>query len=120
LLTFFVNNNLLEISFKNKKLETQLTVPKEIVKSFGQFAVKINQRLKELSDADNLSIIRTIPAANCHELKGSSKWKLAVDVSRNYRMIFEPNHSPIPKKDDGGLNWEETTKIQINEIVDYH
>lgn len=110
----------MEIKYKNRKLENQLTLPKEIIKSFGQFAVKINQRLKELSDADNLAIIGTLPAANCHELKGSSKGKLAVDISKNYRLIFEPNHSPIPKKDDGGLNWEEITKIQINEIVDYH
>jgi len=35
-------------------------------------------------------------------------------------MIFEPNHDPTPKKEDGGLNWEEVTKIQINEIEDYH
>jgi len=57
---------------------------------------------------------------NCHELTGDRKGELAVDVSANYRMIFEPDHDPIPKKEDGGLNWEEVTKIQINEIEDYH
>lgn len=110
----------MEISYKNRKLEKQLTDPREMSKSFGQLARKVNQRLKELTDADNLAIMRTIPAARCHELSGDHNGELAVDVSGNYRMIFEPNHDPIPKKDDGGLKWEEVTKIQINEIEDYH
>ena len=110
----------MEISYKNRKLEKQLTDPRELAKSFGQLAVKIKMRLKNLKDADNLAIMRTIPAARCHELTGDRKGELAVDVSGNYRMIFEPLHNPIPKKDDGGLKWEEVTKIQINEIEDYH
>lgn len=91
-----------------------------MAKSFGQLARKVNQRLKDLTDADTLAIMRAIPAARCHELTGDRKDELAVDVSGNYRMIFEPNHDPKPKKVDGGLNWEEVTKIQINEIEDYH
>lgn len=110
----------MEISYKNRKLEKKLTAPKEIVKFFGKLARKVNQRIKDLTDADNLAIMRTLPAANCHELKGDHKGELAVDVSENYRIIFEPNHAPIPKKDDGGLNWEEVSKIQINKIEDYH
>jgi plasmid maintenance system killer protein len=109
-----------EISFKSRKLEKQLTDPKEMVKSFGRLAGKVNQRMKDLTGADNLAIMRTIPAARCHELTGNRKGELAVDFSGNYRMIFEPLHHPIPKKDDGGLNWEKVTKIQINEIDDYH
>jgi plasmid maintenance system killer protein len=109
-----------EISYKNRKFEKQLTDPKEMSKSFGQWAVKIKMRLKNLKDADNLAIMRTIPAARCHELTGDRKGELAVDVSGNYRMIFEPNHDPIPQKEDGGLNWEGVTSIQINEIEDYH
>jgi proteic killer suppression protein len=109
-----------EINYKNRKLEKQLTDPREMAKSFGQLARKVNQRLKDLNDADTLAIMRTIPAARCHELSGDHKGELAVDVSGNYRMIFEPNHDPKPKKDDGGLNWEEVTKIQINKIEDYH
>lgn len=110
----------MEISYKSRKLEKQLTDPKEMAKSFGQLARKLNQRIKDLSEADNLAIMRTMPAARCHELAGDRKGELSVDVSGNYRLIFEPNHNPIPEKVDGGLNWEEVTKIQINEIEDYH
>jgi plasmid maintenance system killer protein len=110
----------MEITFKSKKLEKQLTDPKELTKAFGQLARKVTQRLKDLTAADNLSIMRSIPAAKCHELTGNRKDELAIDVSGNYRMIFVPNHNPIPRKEDGGLCWEEVTKIQINEIQDYH
>ena len=110
----------MEITYKNRKLEKQLTDPTEMVKSFGQLARKVNQRLKDLADADNLVLLSTMPAARCHELTGDRKGELAVDVSVNYRIIFEPLHDPIPKKGDGGLDWGEVTKIQINEIADYH
>lgn len=110
----------MHVTYKSRKLEKQLTDPKEMAKSFGQMARKVNQRHKDLSDADNLAIMRTIPAARCHELTGNRKGELAVDVSGNFRIIFEPSHSPLPKKNDGGLNWEMVTKIQINEIEDYH
>lgn len=91
-----------------------------MVKSFGHLARKVNQRLKDLADADNLAIMKAIPAARCHELKGERKGEIAVDVSGNYRMIFEPKHDPVPKNEDGVLNWEKVTKIQINKIEDYH
>lgn len=110
----------MEISYKTGKLKKQLTDPKEMIKTFGPLARKVNQRLKDLADADNLSIMRTLPSARCHELIGDRKGELAVNVSGNYRMIFKPNHHPLPKKVDGGLNWEEVTKIQINEMEDYH
>jgi proteic killer suppression protein len=91
-----------------------------MVKSFGQMARKVNQRLKDLSDAESLAIMRTISASRCHELTGKRKGELAVDVSNNYRLIFKPNHDPIPRKIDGGLDWEKVTKIELIEIEDYH
>jgi proteic killer suppression protein len=109
-----------EIFYKSRKLEKQLTDPRQLVKSFGQLAAKIKMRLKNLKDADNLAIMKTIPAARCHELAGDRKGELAVDISGNYRMIFEPLHDPIPQKGGGGLKWEVVTKIQINSVEDYH
>lgn len=110
----------MEISYKTNKLEKQLTRPRDLVKAYGQLAKKINQRLGELKAAESMAIMRHIPAARCHELVGSKKGELAVNISPNHRMIFEPDHSPLPRKKDGGLNWESITKIQINRIEDYH
>jgi len=110
----------MEISYKSKKLEKQLTKPKEIAKSFGTKAKKINQRIKDLSGVETLADMRQLPAAGCHELTGDRKGKLAVKVSGNYRLIFEPNHNPLPQKDDGGLDWSQVTKIRVLDVEDYH
>ena len=108
------------ILYKSRKLEKSLTEPKELSKTYGVMAKKVNQRMKELQAAKSLLIIRTIPAANCHELKGDRVGQLAVDISGNWRMIFEADHNPIPVKDDGGLNWEAVSNIRILEVEDYH
>ncbi|MCC5926987.1 MAG: type II toxin-antitoxin system RelE/ParE family toxin [Bacteroidetes bacterium] len=110
----------MELTFKSRKLQKQLTNPKELVKVYGQLARKVNQRIKDLTDADHLGVMRTIPAARCHELTGDKKGALAVDISGNYRLLFQPDHSPVPIKSDGGLNWDNITKIQIIAIEDYH
>ena len=110
----------MDIAYQSKKLKKQLTQPKELIKSFGQMARKVNQRIEELKAATTLSVMQTIPAARCHELTGNRKGQLAVQVSVNYRLIFEPNHEPIPAKVDGGLDWEAVTAITIIDIEDYH
>ncbi len=110
----------MEISYSSNKLQKQLTQARELVAAFGQMARKVSQRHEELKSADTLSIMKLFPAAYCHELTGDRKGTLAVKVSGNYRMIFEPNHDPIPHKEDGGLDWEKVTSITILEITDYH
>ncbi|MFY8066202.1 MAG: killer suppression protein HigA, partial [Flavobacterium sp.] len=84
----------MEISYKSRKLEKQLTDPNEMIKSFGQLARKVNQRLKNLTDADNLAIMRTIPAARCHELTGGRKGELALrTITPKRRWWFELGRS---------------------------
>jgi len=46
------------IQYKNKKLQKQLTVPKELFKNFGQIARKINQRIDDLKAADNPEVVQ--------------------------------------------------------------
>jgi len=45
---------------------------------------------------------------------------LAVDVVHPYRLIFDPANDPIPKKDDGGLDWTKVTAITVLAVEDYH
>ena len=110
----------MEIRYSHKKLEKQLTDPKAMLKSFGTMARKVNQRLQELSAVENLEMLKTLPSARCHELHGDLWGLLSVDVSVNYRLLFRPNHQPIPKKVDGGLDWTQITRIEILRVEDYH
>lgn len=108
------------IHYQTRKLEKALTNPKELSKHYGKLAKKISQRLAELRAADTLAVMATLPQARCHELKGDRQGQFAVDVSGNYRLIFAPDHDPVPTKDDGGLDWSSITIISIQEIDDYH
>ncbi|CAN5237265.1 hypothetical protein BH23BAC3_BH23BAC3_27710 [soil metagenome] len=83
-------------------------------------AKKVNQRMKDLSGSETLADMRKLPAARCHELKGNKKGSLAVDVSGNCRLIFEPDYDPLPKNEDGGLDWQQVTKIKMIAVEDYH
>ena len=81
----------------------------------------IRARLDELADVENLAVMRTLPQAYCHELKGKRAGQLAVKLDKGFRMVFEVANEPIPKKDDGGLDWTQVTAIRILELAeDYH
>ncbi|MDF1590205.1 MAG: killer suppression protein [Desulfobacterales bacterium] len=81
----------------------------------------IRARLDELTDAENLAVMRFLPQAYCHELKGNRAGQLALKLDQGYRMVFEPADNPVPKKKDGGLDWDRVTAIRILELSeDYH
>ena len=89
-------------------------------KAFGTMAKKVNQRMMELKSSPNLEVMKTIPAANCHALKGDRQGEFAVDISGNFRLIFEPDHNPVPLKDDKSIDCIQVTDIQILGTEDYH
>jgi proteic killer suppression protein len=43
-----------------------------------------------------------------------------MDLHGGFRLIFEPADEPVPRKDDGGLDWTKVTVVRILEIKDYH
>lgn len=83
-------------------------------------AKKVNQRMKELSASPTLAVLMTLPAPNCHELKGKKKGQFAVNISGNYRLIFEPDHDPVPVKDDNSIDCIRITDILVLGTEDYH
>jgi proteic killer suppression protein len=79
----------------------------------------IQRRLCELSDAETLAVMRSLPG-RCHELRQNLKGCLAVDLVHPDRLAFKPDHDPLPTKEDGGLDWAKVTRILIIGIGDYH
>jgi len=56
----------------------------------------------------------------CHQLRGDRAGSFAVYLWGPYRLILEPNHDPVPRLDDGGIDRSLVTRILITEVVDYH
>ena len=89
-------------------------------KAYGpEMAKRIRRRLDDLAAADTLQTMRSLPG-RCHELEGNRKGELAIDLVHPRRLIFAPDHVPLPSKPDGGLDWTKVTAIRVIEVVDYH
>lgn len=110
----------MDIFFQDDRFARQCSQKKTLQKRHGRVrARKILQRLKALGAAATLADMRDFPG-RCHELKGDRAGQLALDLDHPYRLIFEPNHDPIPRKTDGGLDWKTVTSVRIIAVEDYH
>lgn len=83
-------------------------------------ALKLQMRLGQMQAAETLADLLLVPGARCHALTGNLKGKFAVDLAHPYRLIFSPDHDPLPRKEDGGLILEEVTAVVVQAIKDYH
>jgi len=109
------------VYFRTNKLKKQCEVPKEGDRAWGQpCANRLRQRLAELQAATNLSEVSRLPPARCHELIGDRAGQLSIDLRHPYRLLLIPANDPVPRKTDGGLDWDAVTEIEIFEIADTH
>jgi toxin HigB-1 len=110
----------MDLSFGSKKLQRELESAKAMQKAYGQRAAKIKLRLDLLAESTNLADVPSTPPPRCHLLSGDYSGCFAVDIGGNWRLVFKPNHDPVPKLDDGGIDLKKVTAICVLEIVDYH
>lgn len=113
----------MNITFRNRALEKLANSGKELARKFGvQVARKIAIRLGTLDATDCLANVKHSPPERRHELKGQRKGQFAVDTTKTsgVRVIFKPNHDPVPTKEDGGVDLSQVTDIVIWDIDDYH
>ena len=91
-----------------------------MTKTWGPIqAKKLRQRLDELRAASTLETMRNLPG-RCHELLHDRAGQLSLDLEHPHRLIFEPANDPVPRKQDGGLNWTAVTAVRILGVVDTH
>jgi proteic killer suppression protein len=112
---------MMEIAFGSRKMQKLCNSEKEMRAKLGDRGAKVLQlRLAQTKAADTLEDLGKVPGARCHELTADRKGQLAVDLVHPRRLVFEPDHNPRPEKPDGGLDWQQVTRVIITEIVDYH
>lgn len=112
----------MNISFKSKKLEKTFNEGAQLRKRYGaDQAKKIGLRMSALRAAERLGdFMAYSKPERCHELSGDRAGQLSMDLIHPYRLIFIPNHDPIPKKDDGGLDWSRVTAVKIIDVENTH
>ena len=111
----------MEIQFNRRKDQKTFNSKKELQRQYGDYiARKIMARIAVLKNASNLSSVPTTPPERLHQLTGNREGQFAVDLSQPHRLVFAPNHEPVPTREDGGLDRGRITAIVILEVVDYH
>mgnify|MGYP003769022609 CR=1 FL=1 len=100
--------DLLQITYKTKKLEKVCTNAYEAEKRHGhEMAAKIHQRIDELLAAPSVEMMLQYGIGRCHRLKGSRKEQCALDLIHPHRLVFEKIDNEIQI-------------ANILEILDYH
>jgi len=109
------------INFKTQKLEKIFNSAKKLNKKYGERIGKlIQRRMAVLRAAPTLKEVSHRRPERRHELEGNRKGAFAVDLDHPYRLIFKPNHNPLPLKNDGGVDLSKVTSITILGVEDYH
>ena len=111
----------MKVSFQTTADQKLFSDSGNLRKKFGDEQAKlIRRRLSQLENVNTLADLRTLPQVRCHELSKNRDGQLSVDIKHPYRLIFVPDHDPVPKKPDGGLDWNQVTAVLIVGIVDTH
>lgn len=111
----------MKVSFQTTADQKLFSDPGNLRKKFGNEQAKlIRSRLNQLINVNALADLRKLPQLRCHELKHNRAGQLSVDIRHPYRLLFLPDHDPIPQKSDGGLDWNQVTAVLIVGIVDTH
>jgi len=89
-------------------------------KAYGDRSRALRNRLSVLAAAERLSDVPKGPPDWLEQLTGDRDEQFSVVLTKNWRLIFEVDHNPVPRRDDGGIDLGQVTAIRFVEVVDYH
>lgn len=111
----------MEIVFRATRLAKMSNSDRALQAKYGlDMARAIMNRLAVLKNARTLSEVLTDKPGRPHQLSGRRSGQYAVDLVHPCRLVFKPDHEPLPRRADGGVDTDQVTAITIIEIVDYH
>ena len=116
----FIDKNapIMIISFKDKKDEKDCCSGKRCDRRWGLHAKKIQQRLAEIAAAENLKIFWTLQHLHPHVLGGNRDGQISIDLNHPFRLLFVPDHDPVPRKENGELDMEKIIRVKIIEVAE--
>ena len=113
----------MDVGYKNTKTARLFDLGRTLEKYHGTRQAKlIRHRIRALQAAENLAEFWPPKSGvtRCHELTMDKAGKFSMDLDHPYRLIFEPDHQPVPKLADGGTDWSAITAITILGVEDTH
>jgi proteic killer suppression protein len=111
----------MEISYTSKRMQKLCTSEKEMRGKLGVRMAEVLQRqLAAIEAVTNLEELGLIPQTRCHEMKGDRQGQISIDLVHPNRLYISPDHDPVPRKPDGGLDRAAVTRVVIVDIDDPH
>jgi plasmid maintenance system killer protein len=111
----------MQVSFVSAKLERVCSSDRDRQRKFGAVrAKKLQLRLGQMQAASSVAELMTLPGARCHQLVGDRAEQFSVDLDGPYRLIFEADVRPVPRRHDGGIDVEALDAVVVIDIVDTH
>ena len=111
----------MDIAFTNSRLRTVFNSEAKLCQKYGQRNARlIMRRMVVLKEAPTLADVSHQRPVRRHQLTADRQDQFAVYVEHPKRLIFELNHSPLPRAEDGGIELSQVTAITILGVEDYH
>lgn len=111
----------MDITFKTGKLAKLFNSERALYREFGKENGRVlMRRLLMLMAAPTLAEVSYLKPERRHALTGNRKGQFAVDVKLPDRLPFRPNHDPLPRMEDGGIELTKVTAITVLGVEDYH
>ena len=108
----------MKTTYANRELEKLCNRSKYAVRKLGdKGAKKLQSRLADIEAAHD---VKELVAGSPHPLKGDREGDFSLRLHGACRLVFRPEHDPIPRLEDQGIDWRNVTAVQIVEIGDYH
>lgn len=109
------------LSYASDKLRAEFLDARLLQRNRGAVqAKKIGLRISTILAARHLGELRPPTPGRFHPLTADKAGWIACDLDGPYRLILEPDHSPLPTLPDGGLDWNQVTCVKILGVLDYH
>jgi proteic killer suppression protein len=110
----------IDISWADRKLEKACSAEASGMRRWGADQWKIlKRRLASLRASQALKDMAGVPG-HCHRLTEDRRGAYAITLNGPYRLIFEPDHEPLPLMADGLVDEALVTRVRVLEVVDYH
>ena len=111
----------LEVSFRGTQLAKLCTDKGLRQRKLGpERAKKLLLRLNQMSAAEDLGELMTLPQARCHQLSVDRDEQFSLDLDGPYRLIIEVTDRPIPRNADGGISLAVVKRVMVIDLTDTH
>lgn len=108
----------MEFNFSDNKLRKLCTTYRLAQQALGELsAKKLSLRLQQIEAHDN---VLQLELGNPHPLSGNRLGEFSLTLHGGCRLVFKPDHEPVPCHENGSIDWAMVTSVIIVFIGDYH